>query len=528
MKNVFNSISIKRPQSNHFDMSHDRKFSLDMGKLVPIHCQEVLPGDKINLKSTQLLRMAPLVAPVMHYIDVYTHFFFVPNRLLWSNWEQFITGGDDGLSDPTFPVVYITGSNEIGSIPDYLGVPTGSLTTPNIVTLSALPLAAYGLIYNEYYRDQNLQEPIDITLLDGDNTGLINAAGLMGVPFNRAWEHDYFTSSLPFAQKGPGVILPLGNNAPISYIPGHEARINDLTGNPIAASQDVETSSSGGQYVSGASINSIDNSDSLQVDLTGATSSTINDLRVAFRLQEWLEKNARGGTRYIENILVHFGVRTSDARLQRPEYLGGGKSPVSISEVLQTSESIETPQGNLAGHGVNVGQSHQFSRRFEEHGYIIGIMSVMPRTAYSQGLPKHWTKFDKFDYYWPTFAHLGEQEVKNQEICLTGDAAYDDGTFGYVPRYSEYRYLPSSVHGDFRETLEYWHMGRKFDPLVPPALNADFIKCQPTDRIFAVQDLPDSGGDPDQPLKNFHKLYAHVYHDIQATRPIPKYGTPFF
>jgi len=511
-------------------MSHDNKLSMDMGKLVPIHVQEVIPGDKITLKATQMIRFAPMVSPPMHRVNVYTHFFFVPHRLLWSNWQEFITGGDDGQAAPVFPTIQNTIANPVvqpGGLLDYMGIPTADLGAIGNFKVSALPFAAYGLIWNEYYRDQNLQTPVDVALTDGDNSALMTAAGVTGEPFQRAWEHDYFTASLPFAQKGDAVTLPLGGSADIVYDPSSQTRLTThagavYNGTLEAAGLDGDLQGDNGGVKTSLGL---DNSDNLSVDLTTASASTINDLRRAFRLQEFLEKNARAGSRYIETILSHFGVRSSDARLQRPEYLGGGRSAVSFSEVLQTSESIETPQGNLAGHGINVGESHQFSRYFEEHGYIIGIMSVMPKTAYSQGIHRHFTKFDKLDYYWPSFAHIGEQEVKNSEIYFGSDGLNNE-TFGYVPRYSEYRYLPSSVHGDMRDTLEYWHLGRKF--ATRPHLNADFIKCDPSDRIFAVQNLPDDGGDPSNPIRNFHKLYCHVYLDIKATRPIPKYGTPQF
>jgi len=539
-QNVFNTIMGIKPKRNHFDMSHDRKFSCNMGQLVPIHVQEVIPGDKINMKSTQMIRFAPLVSPMMHKVDVYTHFFFVPNRLLWSNWEQFITGGQPdpitGVTPPSpiFPTITTVPSNVgIGEIIDYLGVPAGG-TTGEPITFSALPIAAYGKIYDEFYRDQNLQEPINWVLNDGDNSIFFGDSVLDGFPLPRAWEHDYFTSSLPFAQKGSEVVLPLGDTAPIRWefntidklhsVTGGGAEIDWLTPTNIQATPGTGTQFATGNDLTNTGYISTDNSDNLSADLSQATSSSINDLRRAFRLQEWLEKNARGGSRYIETILSHFGVRSSDARLQRPEYLGGGKSTVSVSEVLQTSGTApdggytETPQGTMAGHGINVGQSNNFSRYFEEHGFIIGIMSVMPKPTYQQGLHRSWTKFNKLDYYWPSFAHIGEQEVKNKEIFCEGTIDEQEGTFGYVPRYSEYRYMPSTVHGDFRDTLSYWHMGRIFDNM--PALNADFIECNLDspimNRVFAV---------PDPAV---HKLYCQVFHEIHAIRPIPKFGVPTF
>ena len=532
---IFNEIKINKPKSNTFNLSHDRKMSLNMGELTPTLVMDVLPGDKINLKSTQMLRFAPMIAPVMHRIDVYQHFFFVPNRLNWDNWEDFITGGEDGMSDPVFPYIRVNGSStQVGSLPDYLGIPT--LPSSAQTDISALPFAAYQLIYNEFFRDQNLIDKSVTTLVDGQqsNTDVTSLTKL----HKRAWGHDYFTSALPWTQKGPEATIPLGLEADIKFktsrsVDGPAVVRNFETGQPVNTNVPSTAQGQGFFYstndevsgglqantLAGNTVNpTLDNSANLYTDLTTATAASINDLRQAFRLQEWLEKNARGGSRYIEVIKSHFGVTSSDARLQRPEYLGGGKSPVSISEVLQTSETAvtattlqNTPQGNMAGHGINVGGGNNFSYYAQEHGYILGLMSIMPKTAYYQGIPKHFKKFDKFDFYFPSFAHLGEQPIKNYELYATATAT-DDATFGYTPRYAEYKHMLSSVHGEFRDTLLFWHMARDFQN--QPALNEDFINCVPTKRIFAVD------------LQEQETIYAHIFHELKATRLMPYFGTP--
>ena len=503
-----------RPQTNTFDLSHDRKFSGKIGELMPISVMEVVPGDKFNIKATNLTRFAPLITPIMHQASVYCHFFFVPNRILWPNWENFISGGEDGLADPTFPTVDLTIPTQYGvqTLADYLGLPTGN----QLENVSALPFAAYQKIYQDYYRDENLITKTDVSVTDGtqSNTDTIELASMK----KRAWQHDYYTSALPWTQRGPEATIPLGTSAPIDYKSDGFNILKKKDGTTIQniSIPEIETNSSGyiKADVPGSEWINWDNSASLQADLSQATASSINDLRRAFRLQEWLERNARGGARYIEIITAHFGVRSSDARLQRPEFLGGSSTPITISEVLQTSANASepTPQGNMAGHGVSVGSSNYVSYRAEEHGYIIGIMSVMPKTAYQQGVPKHWKKLDKFDYYWPSFANIGEQPIYNEELYHQ-NTAEDAEVFGYTPRYAEYKYIPSTVHGTFRSSLNFWHMGRIFAS--KPTLNADFIECDSTEveRVFNV------------PEGQEH-LYVYLHNEVKATRLMPYFGTP--
>jgi hypothetical protein len=503
MKNLFNSIKLTKPQKNSFDFSHDVKLSTKMGQLTPILTLECVPGDKFNLGCESLVRFAPLIAPVMHRMDVSMHYFFVPNRIVWKDWEKFITDANSGIVYPYFNTEnnYHTAAQK--NFMDYMGVPPNNTSVEQAI--NALPFAAYQCIYNEYYRDQNLVAPVDYQLIAGNqyNKGDAFQKGLVTMR-KRAWEHDYFTSSLPFAQKGAAVDIPIGlveGDLPV-YL--NSSNGTSLNGTPSS----VNVAAQGGRTDVPA--------DSLYADTSNAEiePTTINDLRRAFRLQEWLEKNARGGTRYIESILSHFGVRSSDARLQRPEYITGVKTPVVISEVLNTTgEDGGLPQGNMAGHALSISSGKSGSYYCEEHGYIIGIMSVMPKTAYQQGIPKTFLKNDTLDYYFPSFANIGEQPVTNNELYAYTSSSND--TFGYVPRYAEYKYMPSRVAGEFRTTLDYWHLGRIF--ATQPALNSTFIECNPDDttRIFAVED----GTDP---------LYCHVYNKIQAVRPMPKYGTPSF
>jgi len=539
---LFTTVKVKKPRRNVFDLSHERKMSCNMGQLIPILCQEVVPGDKFRVNTEIMLRMAPMLAPVMHRINVYTHFFFVPNRLVWKGWENFITQKVNPETQeleefPTYRIddsVYL--NLKAGSLDDYMGLPMiGNSNEYGDIRVSALPFRAYRQIWKEYYRDQNLQAQDASTFQEGHgffNTGdvtLDEAHKVLGNMTNqgdnwtqsygllyRCWEKDYFTSALPWAQKGGEVSMPF--DSPFS-----------VTSKAIAnAPNGTDFLPTFYKFYEGdkAELHLSDGNTDNAVELSGGT---INDFRRASKLQEWLEKQARGGSRYIEQMFSHFGVRSSDARLQRPEYLGGGKSPVVISEVLQTSETNASPQGTMAGHGYSIGKSHSFKRYFEEHGYIIGIMSVMPRSAYYQGIPKHFLKSDPYDYYWPSFANLGEQPILNMELyaeqhMMAGQSPFD--VFGYTPRYAEYKFNNSTVHGDFRTSLRFWHMVRHFvhSDGADPKLNSAFVECKPTQRIFAVDE---SLADPPIPREDWtDKLWIQMYHNIQAIRTMPKFGIP--
>ena len=521
--NIFQKTKLRKPKESSFNLSHDLKTSFNMGELIPTTVMDILPGDKVKISVENMLRFAPLISPVMHKVKVQTHYFFVPNRLLWKDWDKWITGD----SDVEHPFITIPGNDFIspGSLGDHLGITNGS---PEQVTISPLPMAAYDKIFDEYFRDQNLVEERFVPLFPGDNNQPYRLKYERN-PARRAWMHDYFTSCLPFAQKGEEAMIPLGdfNDVRLDYnhLDGDTFLNRGLDGLP-AANADFDFI---GTDANGSITNDVNNNP-LHIDVTqntfaktselNADAASVTNLRRAFRLQEWLERNARGGTRYVENILSHFGVRSRDSRLQRPEYIGGSRQNMTISEVLSTAQTEvtggEIPIGQMGGHGISVGGGNSFEYSATEHGFIIGIISVMPETAYQQGIQKMHLRFDPFDYAWPTFAHIGEQPVTGLEL-YTGPGAtpeYLDGTFGYIPRYSEYRYLPSRVSGDMRDDLAFWHLGRIFND--PPQLNEEFIECNPSRRIFAVTDPTED------------TIYAHIFNNITAVRKLPKYGTPMF
>lgn len=521
---IFSKVAFKRPKEARFKLHHDFKLSFNMGELVPILCEETLPGDRWRLSTQSMLRMAPMLAPVMHQVDVYVHHFFVANRIVWPEFNEFIYQTKPGYTPPVRP--YLQGfSSTMGSLANYIGLP---IATYDHEPINALPFAACQKIWNDYFRDENLEPELDCTLNAGDNSSRFGTF----LPLRkRAWAKDYFTSALPWAQKGDAVTMPTGSltDVPVIYNGNTEqdpewvTKASGITGNdwPVygapmdganPSSGEVKVRDGSGGTFYGAAYDPKDTLTALTSELE-LESATIEEFRVSMLLQEWLEKSARGGTRNNEGGLVHFGVRSSDGRLQRPDYLGGSMAPMVISEVLQNSESADTPQGNMAGHGISASNGKFIDYFCEEHGWMISFISILPKTAYQQGLHRKFTREDRFDYAWPTFANLGEQPVLNKEIFFQpGSVNSNDGVFGYQSRYAEYKHIQSRVAGEFTDSLAYWHLGRIFDD--PPNLNGSFVAADPSHRIFAVEDPTSS------------KIYAHIFHQCSATRKLPFFGIP--
>lgn len=577
---IFSKTPINRPKRNLFNLSYQNKFSCNLGQLVPIMCKPVVPGDTFKCSTELFVRTAPLVSPMFQQLDVYVHYFYVPNRLICRDWEQYIsphaTKDNPQPSELQLPSIDLRErktfqfSNKVlfgnGTLMDFLGYhgQSESISDENALVASILPVNAYNLIYQSYYCDQNLglaSRVDDPLLLDemkvyGANDGfeehyegeageqLINYFSLR----QRCWKKDYFTSALPFTQRGADVHLPLYGNASVSangndvevHVDNQSFFLGDKTmkssstikaNAPVgtvyqlhALSNEAGTADSSGplKHSHSAKFSSRELAEKLSVDLDNVSAATINELRRATRLQQYLETSARVGGRYKEFVLGHFGVNVPDGRLQRPEYLGGGVCKISIGEVTQTSMTVNSGDdvaalGQMAGRGSAYGNSNSFKHSFPEHGYVMAIMSIQPKAAYFQGVCRDLLKQDRLDIYTPEFANLGEQPVMNAELFAGGSKPKE--TFGYTPRYAEYKFSLDEIHGQFRDTLDTWHMARVFGD--QPTLSNKFIEVNEKEdglnRVFAVP------GTSENPVEHF---YVYVQNNIKALRPMLIFGVP--
>ena len=551
------NIDIRR---STFDRSHSLKTSFNVGDIVPFFLDEVLPGDTFNVDTSKVVRLQTLLTPVMDNIYLDTYFFFVPNRLTWSHWKQFNGENTESAWIPQteYEIPQITapasGGWSVGTIADYLGVPTG---VPNL-SVSALPFRAYALVMNEWFRDENLSDPLVVPVDDatvaGVNTGtFVTDVCKGGLPYKAAKYHDYFTSCLPSPQKGPDVTIPVaeagnyavvGNGKGLAWTDGSHVGsavpaagnytgftsyvgLGTSVGSAFSDSQWFGTSKVGGVPTQAQLGNDLSNSGLVAISTGNAQAATINQLRMAFQIQKLYEKDARGGSRYIEILKSHFGVTSPDARLQRPEYLGGNRVPININQVVQNSATAEgeTAQGTVTGMSVTTDTHSDFTKSFTEHGFVIGVMVARYDHTYQQGLERFWSRKDRFDYYWPVFANIGEQAVKNKEIFAQGpgkkDSAgnvIDDQVFGYQEAWADYRYKPSRVTGEMRsqysQSLDVWHLADDYEAL--PSLSDSWIREDKSnvDRVLAVTSSVSN------------QLFADIYIKNRTTRPMPMYSIP--
>lgn len=527
---------IRRSQ---FDRSSSVKTSFNVGDVIPFYVDEVLPGDTFKIKTSKVVRLQTLITPMMDNLYLDTYFFFVPNRLVWSHWKEFNGENTQSAWLPTteYEVPQITAPAtdgwSIGTIADYLGIPTG---VPDL-SVNALPFRAYALVMNEWFRDENLTDPLVVPLDDatvaGVNTGAyVTDVAKGGLPFVAAKYHDYFTSCLPAPQKGPDVVIPGGTGMSVPVIPQADKVPSGLITMPYTATFLNETpdrSTTGiffndsGSQTNGVSAGSSENAlpviDNLWAVGDGVATATINQLRLAFQIQKLYEKDARGGTRYTEILRSHFGVTSPDSRLQRPEYLGGNRIPIRINQIVQQSATQEgsTPQGNPVGLSLTSDNHSDFTKSFTEHGFILGLMVARYDHTYQQGLDRMFSRKSRFDYYWPVFANIGEQAVLNKEIYAQGTDE-DDEVFGYQEAWADYRYKPNRVCGEMRsqapQSLDVWHLGDDYSKL--PSLSDEWIREDKTnvDRVLAVQSSVSN------------QLFADIYVQNRCTRPMPMYSIP--
>jgi hypothetical protein len=511
MKHDFSMVPKAEIQRSTFDRSHGHKTTFNSGYLIPIYVDEALPGDTFNLSLSSMARLSTPMKPIMDNLYLDTFFFAVPIRLVWNNFQKFMGEQTDPGDSTDYTVPTMTSPTDgpaVGSLSDYMGIPTvGAIGTGNTITFNSLHHRAYNLIWNEWFRDQNLQDSVVVDKDDGPDTYTDYTL------LKRGKRHDYFTSCLPWPQKGDAVSLPLGTSAPINSD-------SPITDQAQAVYSTVAGTTKALSVVSNyvrLSNTSVSAPDVLYADLSNATAATINALREAFQVQRLLERDARGGTRYTEIIRSHFGVVSPDARLQRPEYLGGGSSPINFYPVAQQSATgaTGTAQGNLAATAVSSQSGQGFTKSFTEHTLVIGLAMVRADLNYQQGLNKMFSRQTRYDYFWPALSHLGEQPVLTKELYAKGDSSIDNDVFGYQEAYADYRYKPSQITGLFRSTasgtLDIWHVAQKFTS--QPTLNSTFIEeSPPIDRIVAVSSEP--------------QIIFDAYFNLKCARPMPTYSVP--